>query len=299
MFRASKIFSQFTASALMGTLAVTGAFYSLNNSKFSMVSANAAASAVSHAGLDPQSFKSLKVKEVVTYNHNTNIYVFELDANAPLNLPVSSYVLTKAEIDGKNVIRPYTPIHQDENGTLQLLVKVYPNGNMSKKFGELKVGDTLDIKGPLPKFKYEANKYKQIGMIAGGTGITPMLQVVEEIAKNPADKTEVTILFANQTPADILLKEEIDALAAKHKNIKAIYTVDQAKDGFNGHVGFLNEQLIKSYMPAPTNDNMVFVCGPPGMMAAISGSKAPDYTQGEVSGVLKNLGYSKDNVIKF
>lgn len=41
------------------------------------------------------------------------------------------------------------------------------------------------------------------------------------------------------------------------------------------------------------------VCGPPGMMASVSGPKAPDYSQGEVSGLLKELGYTKDNVYKF
>jgi cytochrome-b5 reductase len=48
---------------------------------------------------------------------------------------------------------------------------------MSKHLGELKVGDTLDFKGPLPKYPYKANTKKHVGMIAGGTGITPMLQV--------------------------------------------------------------------------------------------------------------------------
>jgi len=53
---------------------------------------------------------------------------------------------------------------------------VYPTGVMSKHMGELKVGDTLDIKGPFPKIPYKPNMKKTIGMVAGGTGITPMLQ---------------------------------------------------------------------------------------------------------------------------
>ena len=44
---------------------------------------------------------------------------------------------------------------------------------------------------------------------------------------------------------------------------------------------------------------MIFVCGPPPMMKAISGDKAPDYTQGPVGGALKDLGYSEDMVYKF
>lgn len=48
---------------------------------------------------------------------------------------------------------------------------------MSKHIGDLKVGDTLEIKGPIPKWPYKPNVKKHIGMVAGGTGITPMLQV--------------------------------------------------------------------------------------------------------------------------
>lgn len=35
------------------------------------------------------------------------------------------------------------------------------------------------------------------------------------------------------------------------------------------------------------------------MMKAISGDKAPDYSQGQVGGVLKDLGYTEDMVYKF
>lgn len=61
----------------------------------------------------------------------------------------------------------------------------------------------------------------------------------------------------------------------------------------------MDEKVLGNILPKPSPDVKVFVCGPPGMMKAISGPKAPDYSQGEVDGVLKNLGYTKDNVYKF
>ena len=63
--------------------------------------------------------------------------------------------------------------------------------------------------------------------------------------------------------------------------------------------GFVSKDLIASKLPAPSKDAMVFVCGPPPMMAAISGNKAPDWTQGMVGGVLKDLGYTEEMVFKF
>lgn len=53
-------------------------------------------------------------------------------------------------------------------------------------------------------------------------------------------------------------------------------------------------------LPEPKHDNMkIFVCGPPGMYKAISGAKNSPFDQGELTGVLKEMGYSKDQVYKF
>lgn len=49
----------------------------------------------------------------------------------------------------------------------------------------------------------------------------------------------------------------------------------------------------------PSADTLVLVCGPPGFMEAVSGSKTPDYKQGDVSGILKRLGYNETMVFKF
>lgn len=46
---------------------------------------------------------------------------------------------------------------------------------MSKHIHNLKPGDYIEIKGPLVKIPYTANMKKKIGMIAGGTGLTPMV----------------------------------------------------------------------------------------------------------------------------
>ena len=58
--------------------------------------------------------------------------------------------------------------------------------------------------------------------IAGGSGITPMLQVASEIVSNPEDKTQVLLIFANQTEQDIILRDKIDEMAAKHDNFQVL-----------------------------------------------------------------------------
>lgn len=137
-------------------------------------------------------------------------------------------------------------------------------------------------------------------MIAGGTGITPMLQLAEGILKNPADKTKVSLIFGNVEEKDILLKPELDALAKQFPGRFSVkYTLDKPPAKWGGISGYLGADTLKPILPAPSADVRVFVCGPPGMMKAISGPKAPDYSQGELDGALKTLGWNKDNVFKF
>ena len=141
---------------------------------------------------------------------------------------------------------------------------------------------------------------KALGMVAGGTGITPMLQVIQTILMNPADKTVVHLIFANNREEDILLKDRIDALAAKHPDkLKVTYVVATPSSQWKGETGFCTEKLLKNKLPAPGPDTLVFCCGPPGMMNAVSGPKTPDYKQGEVAGLLKALGYNETQVFKF
>jgi ferredoxin-NADP reductase len=70
------------------------------------------------------------------------------------------------------------------------------------------VGDEVEVKGPFPKLAYTPNMKRAIGMVAGGTGITPMLQVAEEILSNPADKTEVSLIFASECFIMLCIRED-------------------------------------------------------------------------------------------
>lgn len=151
------------------------------------------------------------------------------------------------------------------------------------------------------KFKYTPNHKKHIGMLAGGSGITPMLQVIQEIIQNPHDKTEVDLIFANNAEVDILLKERLDHIAKTHKNIRVHYVLSQAEhpEKWGGYQGFVSEELVRKHIHAPSVDTLVLVCGPPGFMTAVSGNKTPDYQQGEVSGILKSVGYNESMVFKF
>ena len=69
-------------------------------------------------------------------------------------------------------------------------------------------------------------------MIAGGTGITPMLQLITDVFRNPDDKTCLSLLFANQSEDDIFVRGELEAIQAQHPDrFKLWYTVDRPNEG--------------------------------------------------------------------
>ena len=126
-----------------------------------------------------------------------------------------------------------------------------------------------------------------------------MLQIIKEVLKNPDDRTELHLVFANNTEEDILLKELLDSLAAKHKNFKVTYVLSQPSKNWKGLKGFVSADIVQAHLPKPSPDNIIFVCGPPAMMKSVSGDKTPDYKQGPVEGLLKAAGYTEDMVYKF
>lgn len=172
---------------------------------------------------------------------------------------------------------------------------------MSTHLHDMVPGQRLDFKGPLPKYPWSANKHDHIALIAGGTGITPMYQLCRAIFKNPDDKTKVTLVFGNVSEKDILLKREFEDLENTYPNrFRAFYVLDNPPKEWVGGKGFITKDLLKTVLPEPKSENIkVFVCGPPGLYKALSGMKVSPTDQGELSGTLKELGYSKDQVYKF
>eukprot|EP00246_Nothoceros_aenigmaticus_P015549 TRINITY_DN6528_c0_g1_i1.p1 TRINITY_DN6528_c0_g1~~TRINITY_DN6528_c0_g1_i1.p1 ORF type:complete len:364 (+),score=40.07 TRINITY_DN6528_c0_g1_i1:198-1289(+) len=258
------------------------------------------------SALNPREWKPFKLSHTEKLSPDTNLYRFEFDRDEKLGLNVASCLITRAPIgtskDGKPiyVIRPYTPVSPpDAMGHFDLVVKTYPEGQMSQYFVRLKAGDTLEVKGPIPKLPYHPNMKRQIGMVAGGTGITPMKQVIDEILKNSADNTQVSLLYGNLSPDDVLLKDELDRLAASHPNFKVYYFVDKPDETWIGGKGYISLSDIKKGLPPPAADTLILVCGPLGMMQHISGDKSPDKSQGKLSGLLNEAGYSEEQVFKF
>ncbi|CAO3697337.1 unnamed protein product [Rhizopus stolonifer] len=222
--------------------------------------------------LDAKVYKKFKLAEKIVISHNTAIYRFALPRkDSTLGLPIGQHVSVMAEINGKQISRSYTPTSSnDDLGHFDLLVKSYPSGNISRLFSELKLNDELSVRGPKGNFIYTPNMCRAIGMIAGGTGITPMLQIIHAIVKNPADKTQVNLIFGNVSEEDILLREELEEISKKHENINVYHVLNTPPENWTQGTGFVTADMIKEQCPAPANDVKVLLCGPLPMIKAMT-----------------------------
>ncbi|KAF9092630.1 NADH-cytochrome b5 reductase [Mortierella sp. AD031] len=236
--------------------------------------------------LDPKEYRKFKLVDKVNCSPNTAMYKFALpNEDDLLNLPIGQHVSIMANINGKEISRSYTPTSSsDDIGHFVLCIKSYPQGNISKMFSELAIGDTINARGPKGQFNYTANMCREIGMIAGGTGLTPMLQIIRAVVKNLEDKTIINFIFANVTEEDIILKAELDLLSKKHPQFKVQYVLNNPPEGWTGGVGFVNAEMIKEHMPAPAADIKILLCGPPPMISAMSK-------------ITQDLGYDKVNAV--
>lgn len=172
--------------------------------------------------------------------------------NAILGLPIGQHISIGADIkqpDGttKEIVRSYTPISGDHQpGYFDLLIKSYPTGNISKHLASLAVGQAIKVRGPKGAFVYTPNMVRHFGMVAGGTGITPMLQVIRAIIRGrpTGDKTEVDLIFANVAPQDILLKEDLDQLAKEDAGFRVHFVLDKPPEGWTGGVGYVTADMV-------------------------------------------------------
>lgn len=101
------------------------------------------------------------------------------------------------------------------------------------------------------RLQYKANEFEHIGMIAGGTGITPMWQVIQQIASDKNDKTNVTLIYTNKSEKDILLREEFDRLAKNDARFKIIYGLDKKSGNVPASTfeGYITHEIISQNLP--------------------------------------------------
>lgn len=200
-----------------------------------------------------------------------------------------SFCVLVGRQDDPNQMKPYTPIDCTADH-MDLMVKTYPLGRISKYLFGLKEGDTVLLKGPREKlnlFELFANrKPKRIIALAAGTGIAPIYQVLKYMESNGID-IPINLVYANKSFNDILLKPDLEALHFKHFVMNHVLESERRTETDNGYIKLED-------IPGASQDvgDYVLVCGPVGFNNLLLGMQ-------DTPGLLNLKSYTKDQIYKF
>ena len=136
-------------------------------------------------------------------------------------------------------------------------------GKVTNEIFENYVGDFLFMRGPYGNgFDIENYKGKQIVVIAGGTGLSPVKGVVDYFANHPEEAVSTTLIAGFKSPADVLFKKDFEFW---NETIHVIQTVDSAEEGYTGNVGMVTKYIPDLEIKDPENTVFITV-GPPIMI---------------------------------
>ena len=146
-------------------------------------------------------------------------------------------------------------------GTIDLTIRRV--GKVTNEIFTNYVGDKLFLRGPYGNgFDINDYKGKEVTVVAGGTGLSPVRGVVEYFADHMDEVKSFNLICGFKSPEDILYKDDLKAWKDK---INIILTVDKAEEGYEGNTG-----LVTTYIPdlkiEDMNNTAFLVVGPPMMM---------------------------------
>lgn len=237
--------------------------------------------------LNPKHKTKLILRNKVTLSRDS--YMLDLALPTPehvLGLPTGKHMFLSAKINGETVLRRYTPITSNHDiGCVKFVIKAYrpcerfpEGGKMSQYLDTLKPGDELEVRGPVGEFEYtkngnftidgEAKFATKFNFVAGGTGITPCMQVVSEILRHSEDTTQVSLIFACRVEGDLLMRSTLDEWAVTFPNKFKVHYIlsDGWPKEWKYSTGFVDKQLFEEQFYPAADDCYTLMCGPPIMI---------------------------------
>ena len=172
--------------------------------------------------------------------------------------------------DGYQAERSYSIASPPEGRWVALTVERLDDGEVSPYLvGELKVGDKLELRGPIGgHFVWRAGDSRPLLLIAGGSGVVPLMAMLRH-RSSASHKAPARILCSSRTLGDIIYREELERLASANDGLVVKHTLTREKpEGWTGYTRRLDAPMLKEI--AFTRDEMpaVFVCGPTSFVEA-------------------------------
>jgi ferredoxin-NADP reductase len=174
--------------------------------------------------------------------------------------------------DGYQAQRSYSIASAPEDGRLKLTVERLSDGEVSPYLvNELRPGDTIELRGPIGGyFVWEAGMGGPLLLVAGGSGIVPLMAMLRHRAASGA-VVPARLIYSSRTWDDILFREELGRLAARPDGPEVIHTLTRTQPPqWKGYARRVDAQMLADVAWPPSMTPVTFICGPTPFVEAVS-----------------------------
>lgn len=244
---------------------------------------------------DPRQWKKLVLQKKEFMSATIRRFTFAIPAEESLDylltLPTGLHLFIKVPEDindtsakPKMVIRAYTPSKVNSR-TIEFVIKIYfpfnsiPGGKLTTSLDQVRLGESVDFKGPIGEIEYlgdgEFNIHnklyhgvEQIGMIAGGTGITPMWQLIQASLCDNVKRPLLSLIYCARSIDEIIFYEELKQLENDQFRVRLILSEVPGDGSWTGGSGrFTMQELQEHLFPfTDSKSRLTFLCGPDPML---------------------------------
>ncbi|NXR60111.1 NB5R4 reductase, partial [Rhadina sibilatrix] len=245
-------------------------------------------------------YRKCKLVSKTEVTHDTKLFCLMLPKGTHFRVPTGQHVYLKQIIAGTEVVKPYTPVlpflpldfqetpHHD-GVHIYLMIKIYSHGLFTQALDHLQMGDYISVSNPEGNFKKsQVQTSEDLLLLAGGTGFTPMVKLLNFALTEVSCLRTVKLIFFNKTEDDILWRNQLEQLAHKDERFEVQFILSQPSKEWVGKQGRISSSLLSEFVKRSRRDSKVLICicGP-----------APFTEQGIQ--YLKDLGYSQEEIHAF
>lgn len=203
-----------------------------------------------------------------------SIYLTEHDGS-PIQFLPGQFLSVDVQVGGETLRRAYSIASPGvPNAPVHITVKRMPDGRVSNRLNEqVSIGDLLQVLGPSGSFTLQAkpDATRELVMIAGGSGITPIISLAET-ALRAEPRSRIVLIYGNRSWDDIIFRERLAALVEEFPSRLVVdHVLEHPPAQWTGGSGLLCAEVLQNRLgalPELRADAQYFLCGPSPMMDA-------------------------------
>jgi ferredoxin-NADP reductase len=168
--------------------------------------------------------------------------------------------------DGYQAVRSYSMAAPADGDRIEVTVEQVEDGEVSPYLAtETKPGDAVEVRGPIGGwFVWEPSRTEPVQLVAGGSGIVPLMAMLRERAAAKSD-VPATLLYSSRTYEDTIYRSELETLAAQGVTVAHTLTRMQPQ-GWRGLSRRIDRAMLESTGFAVAEHPRIFICGPTPMV---------------------------------